>query len=259
MDRAEEQRLVRKAAGGSQAAIESLVRAHQASLFGFVVRMTGRPEVAEDVVQESFVRVILNIHRFDSRFRFSTWLFTIARRLYLNAAQKSAPGFDTDAVERGISRGDSPSGRLDDHDAADERRDYLARGLAVLSPEQREVVLLFHQHEWPIKTIADHMQIPEGTVKSHLHRARRALKDALESLAPRDPAGGALAGVPGLAPAPRGPHSSDPATRPSHQERSSPAAGPTGIRATGVLTHDPLARDLRPTLAARLVRTEVRS
>lgn len=234
MDRGEEQKLIRKAADGSKVAIEALVRAHQASLYGFVYRLTGRQDVAEDVVQESFVRVITNIHRFDSRFRFSTWVFTIARRLYINSVQKSAPGFDTDAVERSTGRAVSPESTLAHGEATVDQRDRINRALAVLSPEQREIFLLFHQHDWPIKVIAEHMQIPEGTVKSHLHRGRRAVRDALAA------SGG------------------DPTadSRDSGNGIISPAFKPGGEDARKH-RQDHASGDMRHAPAVRLVRTEV--
>ena len=95
MNRREEHVLVRKAAEGDRRAIEALIRAHQDSLYAFILRMSGRPETAEDIVQEAFVRVLRNLHRFDDRFRFSTWLFTIGKRLYMNAAQKLGPAYDS--------------------------------------------------------------------------------------------------------------------------------------------------------------------
>ncbi|MBL8962934.1 MAG: sigma-70 family RNA polymerase sigma factor [Phycisphaeraceae bacterium] len=179
MERREEQRLIARAARGNREAVATLVRAHQGSLFLFVLRMTGKPELAEDVVQEAFVRVITNIHRFDSRFRFSTWLFTIARRLFLNTVQKSSPGFDTDTIERGIARTRSPADEVAAREQAAGDSHAINLALSFLSDEQREVVLLFHQHDWPIRAIADHLHLPEGTIKSHLHRGRRALRDAL--------------------------------------------------------------------------------
>ncbi|GMV25776.1 MAG: hypothetical protein AMXMBFR58_18070 [Phycisphaerae bacterium] len=249
MERSEEQRLIRKAAKGNRAAIEALVRAHQSSLYGFIVRLTGRPEIAEDVVQEAFVRVILNIHRFDSRFRFSTWLFTIARRLYLNAAQRSAPGFDTDAVERRMTTDDGPTLRLAQAENTLRRRDLVNRALAVLSVEQREIVLLFHQHQWPIRAIAEHVQIPEGTVKSHLHRARRALRDALGSMNEDDaffPPGGESSMESGRSHPARGADASAP-------DRSTQWAGENpGDRAT----LSP-GREQRAFVRTRLIRTEV--
>jgi RNA polymerase sigma-70 factor (ECF subfamily) len=60
-------------------------------------------------------------------------------------------------------------------------RDGLQNALMSLPFVQREVLILFHQHEWPIWLVAEHLQIPEGTVKSHLHRARIAMRQLLSS------------------------------------------------------------------------------
>jgi RNA polymerase sigma-70 factor (ECF subfamily) len=141
--------------------------------------MSGRPEMAEDIVQDAFVRVLSNLDRFDPRFRFSTWLFTIARRLYLNAAQKSKPSYNTDIVDARAGLGGTPAHAAADADSDALIRDDLQRALLSLSIEQREILVLFHQQDWPIWLIAQHLEMPEGTVKSHLHRGRRRLRDAL--------------------------------------------------------------------------------
>ncbi|MFG0258126.1 MAG: sigma-70 family RNA polymerase sigma factor, partial [Phycisphaerales bacterium JB043] len=88
MNRATEQRIIEQAASGDKAAAERLIKAHQGSLYAYLLRMCGRPEFAEDICQDAFVRVLSNLDRFDPRYRFSTWLFTIAKRLYMNANQK---------------------------------------------------------------------------------------------------------------------------------------------------------------------------
>lgn len=180
MNRREEQDLLRLAAAGDRSAAETCIRAHQASLYAYLLRMSGRPEVAEDIVQEAFVRVLTNLNRFDPRFRFSTWLFTIAKRLYVNACERLKPTYDTDIV--GQVRGGTPgpdrpaiATEQDDH-----TRDALQRALEILPADQREIVILFHQLDWPIAVIAQHMDMPVGTVKSHLHRGRRRLREALE-------------------------------------------------------------------------------
>ena len=179
MDRQSERELIRSAAAGDRAAAAQLIGHHQRSVYAYILRMAGRPDIAEDIVQEAFVRVLTNLHKFDERFRFSTWLFTIARRLYLNYAQKMKPAYDSDTV--GAAGGPAPEPRLAAERAEAEAvsRDALSRGLATLSDEQREAVVLFHQQSWSIAVIAQHMGIPEGTVKSHLHRGRRRLRDAL--------------------------------------------------------------------------------
>jgi RNA polymerase sigma-70 factor (ECF subfamily) len=174
-----ERSIIRKAKRGDGAAIERLVRAHQEPLFAFLLRLSGRPDVAEDMVQEAFVRVLRNLDRFDDRFRFSTWLFTIARRLYVNHLQKHRPSYDSETV--GDWQGESL--RPDQLSAADEQRrhvrDLLDEALKSLNPQQREIVLLFHQQNWPIQEIAAHLGMPEGTIKSHLHRARKRMQEAI--------------------------------------------------------------------------------
>ncbi|MEO1008115.1 MAG: sigma-70 family RNA polymerase sigma factor [Planctomycetota bacterium] len=179
MDRLSERELIGRVLGGEREAAATLIRAHQASLYAYMLRMCGKPEVAEDVVQEAFVRALTNLHRFDPRFRFSTWLFTIAKRLYLNAAQKSSPAFDTDRVGIAAGTGETPHAAAAEAEAHAVARSELGEALAMLPEVQREVLVLFHQCDWPIARIAEHLLIPEGTIKSHLHRGRRKLRAAL--------------------------------------------------------------------------------
>lgn len=181
MTRTQEIKLIRRAAGGDRDAAGALIKGHQASLYAYLLRLSGRPEMAEDVVQEAFVRVLGNLDRFDSRFRFSTWLFTIARRVYFNICEKKKPAPESEIIGEwaGCARAE---GRSYEHDEVQSiYRDSLQTALMTLPVDQREVLVLFHQHEWPIWLIAEHLQIPEGTVKSHLHRGRVRLRDALEA------------------------------------------------------------------------------
>ncbi|PCI10044.1 hypothetical protein COB72_04690 [bacterium] len=180
MDRAQERDLIERAIAGERQAAGDLIRAHQRSVYGYILRMSGRPDVAEDIVQEAFVRVLGNLHRFDFRFRFSTWLFTIARRLYMNAMAKNKPIYDTDFVgSMGRSQGRSNSS-TESSVYADERQrvqhDALQEALLTLTNEQREIIILFHQLDWSISLIATHLDMPEGTIKSHLHRGRKRLR-----------------------------------------------------------------------------------
>ena len=180
MTRAEEQALILKAAAGDREAAEEFVRAHQRSLYAYILRLSGRPDVAEDTVQEAFVRVLTNLHRFDPRYRFSTWLFTIAKRLYVNACQKHKPGYDTDVVGAARSSGRPPEFSTVQEEVTDNARDAIQAALMTLPEEQREIIILFHQQDWPIALIAQHMEMPEGTVKSHLHRGRRRMREVLD-------------------------------------------------------------------------------
>lgn len=174
-----ELQLIRCAKAGDGKAIEELIRAHQEALYAFILRMSGRPDVAEDIVQEAFVRVLKNLDRFDKRFRFSTWLFTIAKRLYVNAIQKQRPAYDTDTISAQEGAAVTPHRISARTETMTNMRSLLAGALDQLNEQQREIVLLFHQQNWPISDIAHHLDMPEGTVKSHLHRARKRMRRSI--------------------------------------------------------------------------------
>ena len=181
LDRSVEIDLIRRAKAGDGQAVESLIRAHQGALYAFILRMSGRAEVAEDIVQEALVRVLKNLERFDTRFRFSTWLFTIAKRLYVNSIQKLGPSYDTEAIA--LREGDfvNPGRASARTEMLANARSLIGTLLAGLSDQQREVILLFHQQDWSISEIGEYLQMPEGTVKSHLHRARGRMRRLIES------------------------------------------------------------------------------
>ena len=179
MTRSEERQLIERAIQGDRVAAGEFIKAHQASLYAYMLRMSGRPEVAEDVVQDALVRALTNLHRFDFKFRFSTWLFTIAKRLYVNAMQKHKPSYDSDFVGGAEGGFDAPEGPTIETEVTTNAKVAIDYALAELSEEQREIVVLFHQLDWPIAQIAEHMDMPEGTIKSHLHRGRQRMKAAL--------------------------------------------------------------------------------
>lgn len=191
MDREAERELVRKAARGDRAAAESLIRHFQPGLYSFMLRYTGRVDIAEDVTQDAFVKVLTHLSSFDETWRFSTWLYTIARRVYLNRVAKRRPMNSTDVVAGYTAGADSADDDARDPfgtalfavDFASERpmiRDALQEALMSLPEVQREIVVMFYQLNWSIRLIAETLSIPEGTVKSHLHRGRRRLRELLE-------------------------------------------------------------------------------
>lgn len=183
MNRLEEQRVIELAAQGDRSAAECLIRTHQASLYSYMVRLSGRPDIAEDIVQDAFVRILMNLNRFDPRFRFSTWLFTIAKRLYVNAMQKHRPVYDSDVVGAVAGTGKSdPSAPFVAREERERARECLDSALAGLNEEQRQIMLLFHQQDWPIAQIAAYMSMPEGTIKSHLHRGRKKMRRLYEEI-----------------------------------------------------------------------------
>lgn len=181
MEQVLEQRLIRRAKAGDPAAFEALIKEHQTRLFRFLLRLCKRPELAEDVVQDAFVRVLGNIERFDERYRFSTWLFTIARRLLLNNLQKHRPRSESEWVESWESDEENFELSLSAREGRQRAGVMLEEAMDVLSPQQREVVWLYHYKGHAIKEIVHLLGIPSGTIKSHLHRARRRMRDWITS------------------------------------------------------------------------------
>jgi RNA polymerase sigma-70 factor (ECF subfamily) len=177
MEQALEQRLIRRAKRGDPAAFDALIREHQTRLFRFLLRLCKRPELAEDVVQDAFVRVLGNIERFDERYRFSTWLFTIARRLLVNNLQKHRPRSESEWVESWESDTEHFELELMAREGRERASVMLEEAMDVLSPQQREIVLLYHYKGHAIQEIAHLLGMPPGTIKSHLHRARRRMRD----------------------------------------------------------------------------------
>lgn len=155
--------------------MESIVGLFQGPLQAYLLRLCGSRELAEDLSQETFVRVLANLHRFDDRFRFSTWLFTIARRLWLNHAGRLRPRTDSEHVERQGADALGPVADASDRERRTTLRRILDAALAALSGPQRDAVLLYHQQGMGIGEIARQAGVPEGTVKSHLFRARRRM------------------------------------------------------------------------------------
>ena len=176
-----EQRLLRRARRGDAAAIAEIVGLFQGPLQAYLTRLCGSRELAEDLCQETFVRVLANLDRFDDRFRFSTWLYTIARRLWMNHLSKHRPTPDSDHVESRGGPASLPVSLAAEQEQRTRLRRLLDAAIDSLQGMQREVVLLFHQQGWGVADIARHAGVPEGTVKSHLFRARRRMLDRIRA------------------------------------------------------------------------------
>lgn len=177
LDRTTEQGLITRTLAGDRDAAGTLVRAYQPSVYGYLYRLSGDRELAEDIAQDAFVRALTHLGSYSPAYRFSTWVFTIARRLFLNHAAKRRPR--TNGLDPDWRAHPTVGGYRREMDAAP-LRDALQNALLRLPVEQREAIVLFHQQGWSIDLIASVLQMPVGTVKSHLHRGRRRLRAMLE-------------------------------------------------------------------------------
>ncbi len=188
--RAEEATLIRRARDGDQEAFRVLVERYQGAVYNLAYRMLGDPQEAEDAAQEIFVRIYRQLAQYDSERKFSTWVLAIAtnfcidqlrrRRLQLVPLEQIVPW--ARAREAG------PEGAALDREAQDE----VQRLLRKLPEKYRAPLVLRYWQDLSCAEIAEVLKVPEGTVKTQLHRARKALGRLIEE---RERRQDALSGV----------------------------------------------------------------
>jgi len=174
---------------GDGSAFAQLVRRHQTALYNFAFRQLGTTQLAEDVVQDAFVRVVQNAADFKHEARFTTWLYTIARNLCIDQMRKRAlrrhPSLDE---PRTADEGDGPTlgeqtadGTVNvERDAGgSEIKQRIAKAVEALPDDQREVFLMRELGNLPFKEIAEITGVPENTVKSRMRYALERLQEAL--------------------------------------------------------------------------------
>lgn len=165
--------LLRRARGRDPDALSRLVAVYSERVFGLLYRLTGSRDVAEDLLQETFLRVVRSIEDYEHTGRFESWLFRIAANLARDRARRhgrppvaSIDDVDVDAG-RLVPAGDNPAERVAD---GDERR-RLEAALARLPDLDREVIALRHYSELPFREIAELLGVPLGTALARAHRA----------------------------------------------------------------------------------------
>jgi RNA polymerase sigma-70 factor, ECF subfamily len=171
---------------GDPGAFEDLLRRHRAPLFTFLLRMLGNREKAEDLAQETFLRIIKGAQAWEHRARFHTWLFTIARNLCVDQARRDrfrrADSLDAQGPGEEPAMVDSVPGReIDPCRGAESARlrPVLQNALLSLPAEQREVFVLREQAGVPFREIAEMVGVNENTVKSRMRYALEGLRKAL--------------------------------------------------------------------------------
>lgn len=161
---------IRAAARGDTGAFEELVRAYQAPVWRFLRHLLRDPALAEDVTQETFIRVYRRLHTFGFRSKFSTWVFQVARNAGIDALRAR------DRRSRLLLAARPGSGEAPDPAARLELQDALDR----LPPRLREAFLVIEVLGLSYREAGRTLDLPEGTVKSRVFRARRQLVEWLD-------------------------------------------------------------------------------
>ena len=176
--------VLKRVLAGDEASFALLVRRYEAKLRVYVVQIVGNDEEARDLVQETFIRVWNNLNQYDPRYRFSTWLFRIARNLAIDTLRRRRPvvsmemGEDSEGQELSMDPVDARRGPLGDLENRELAR-ALARQIQQLAPAYRELIVLRHLVGLAYNEIAELKGMPLGTVKNKLFRAHSVLREAL--------------------------------------------------------------------------------
>jgi RNA polymerase sigma-70 factor (ECF subfamily) len=168
---------------GEPDAFDSLLNRYQNRLYRYLVRLTGNTDQAEDLFQQTWLKVMTGIHRYDERRPFEPWLFSIARHLAIDHLRKVAPeSLDEPSESTGEPRiaslkADTPGHleRLLDR----ERRGLLERKLEELPAIYREAITLRFEEEMTFEEMALVLQAPVSTVKSRVQRALLTLRKSM--------------------------------------------------------------------------------
>lgn len=171
---------IAKARGGDRTAFDALVRRYQDRLYNTLVRVTGSTDDALDIAQDAFVQAYLKLDTFRGKAAFYTWLYRIAFNLAMSHRRKRRPltimdtGDTSPTIEPAASEC-SPSAGLE----TAERAATVQAAIHDLADEHRQVVVLREIEGCDYEQIADILEIPLGTVRSRLFRARAQLKEKL--------------------------------------------------------------------------------
>lgn len=177
---------------GNARAFETLVRRHRGPVFNFILRYVGVKARAEDLLQETWLKVVRGANEYEPRAKFTTWVYTIARNLCVDSARKESyrqtDSLDapvTAAEEDGRTLGEelADAGASPDRSAHNVRvRPLIEKALMSLPHEQREVFILREYNGIAFKDIATVTGVPENTVKSRMRYALESLRKKLTEL-----------------------------------------------------------------------------
>jgi RNA polymerase sigma factor (sigma-70 family) len=185
----EDRELVAAAQKGEQAAFETLLKKYRKSVYYMLLKMVKNADDAEDLTQEAFAKAFNSINKFDSKFAFSTWLFRIATNNCIDFIRKKR--VQTVSIDQPMEGDDGSNMSFDVRDddldpnatmLKKQRAQYLQMAIDRLPEKYRTLVELRYFKEYSYDEVAKELQIPLGTVKAQLFRARELLNQELKNV-----------------------------------------------------------------------------
>ena len=184
--------VARLAQQGREPAFRELVRRYERPVFSLVFRMVRDTATAEDLAQDTFIKVLNHIDKYRPEFKFSSWLFKVANNVAIDhLRRRQLNTVSIDGAPNASSVADIEATRFDIADKSEsaleamEARELgssIERAIGALRPEYRSCIMLRHVEGRSYEEIAATLDLPLGTVKTYIHRARHQLREALEHL-----------------------------------------------------------------------------
>ena len=185
----ETRRLVQRCKSGERGAFDDLIRRYEKKVYNFAYRLSGNYDEANDVASETFVRVFNALHNFRGDSSFITWLFRIVTNVYLDEKkrQRNRPHQSLEEIieleEASVQRQIEDPGPTPEVQVQRlESTELLQNAINSLPEYQRMMIVMYHTENRSDDEIAAILDLPIGTVKSRLNRARLSLRDKLEPL-----------------------------------------------------------------------------
>ena len=176
--------LLERCKAGDELAWEALVRQFQARVFGIAFHYTGNTEDARDLAQEIFIRIYRHLDLCGDEGMFVPWMIRISRNACIDhLRRKKARPAPVDVAVDEMVHLQAPGLNPEEHSMAEARRQLIHLAFRKLTALNREVILLREILELPLEEIASMLQIPLGTVKSRINRARIELAERVRALA----------------------------------------------------------------------------
>jgi len=180
IQQASESALVKQAQKGDRKAFNALIEKYNKAIVNFIYRNINDSSRAEELAQKVFVRCYLNIKRYNQRYKFTTWLYTIAVNLCKNELRDKTRRPKnvelTDLVRTPNVASDSPIEALTDK----ELKDKVSRAVQSLPEDQREAIIMSVYNDLPYKEIAQALKTNENTIKSWVFRGKQMLSEMLK-------------------------------------------------------------------------------
>jgi RNA polymerase sigma-70 factor, ECF subfamily len=175
----DENSLIREILAGQKEEFQRLINHYQNKIYNYIYKIIQNRTDAEDITQETFIKAYFGLRSFKKEFKFSTWLYKIATNCCWNFLKKKKPlSLKDEILDLAESQNKNPLQKIVEHDELI----IIKKALIQLDPKYKIVIALYYFDELSLKEISQVLNLPEGTVKTHLYRAKNKLKNILEAM-----------------------------------------------------------------------------